>query len=408
MSEIAIINFQSSNASVIDLQNHVTLGSYKNSSAKRNNVTLLKDELLLIGDSAKALLHTFHLKKWEEELSCKIVLPAKPNAVAASRDGCFVAIAMGSDVMVWQPAMNLFVKCPKTHYQQVTIVRFTKEGSHFITAGDDGMIVLWHLTKVLSNDEQLMKTCSHVFSDHQLPITDINVSADFYESSLISTSMDRTCRIYDLNSKATLLKIVFESVMCVAIFSDTKHCAFLGDTNGNIFKVILTNFKPYTNEVFENQMKDLNKFAPVHKKEITSLAMMACNLRLVSGSSDKLVVIWNSEGQALKVLQQTSEVTNITVMFASCLEYDKEGCLENTIKTMNRVKCDLSNPNMELQCPRQFGYYDFFIKEEVTPASSSYDNKLEEENLKLKKANAELFEYCKLLLDMKNDKSEDK
>lgn len=84
MSEIAIVNFLSSNATVIDLQNCITLGSYKNSAAKKHNVSLLRNELLLLGDSAKSLLHVFQLKKWEEELSCKIVLPAKPTAIGSS------------------------------------------------------------------------------------------------------------------------------------------------------------------------------------------------------------------------------------------------------------------------------------------------------------------------------------
>lgn len=84
MSEIAIINFLSSNATVIDLQNCVTLGSYKNSSAKKHNVSLLKNELLLLGDSAKSLVHVFKVNKWEEDLSCKVVLPAKPTALASS------------------------------------------------------------------------------------------------------------------------------------------------------------------------------------------------------------------------------------------------------------------------------------------------------------------------------------
>lgn len=84
MSEIAIINFLSTNASVIDLQNCVTLGSYKNSSAKKHNVALLKNELMLLGDSVKPILHVFHINKWEEDLSCKIVLPMKPTAICSS------------------------------------------------------------------------------------------------------------------------------------------------------------------------------------------------------------------------------------------------------------------------------------------------------------------------------------
>lgn len=84
MSEIAIINFLSCNAIVIDLKNCVTLGSYKNSSAKKNNVAQLKNELLLLGDSAKPILHVFRLNKWEEDISCKIVLPIKPTAVSSS------------------------------------------------------------------------------------------------------------------------------------------------------------------------------------------------------------------------------------------------------------------------------------------------------------------------------------
>lgn len=102
MSEIAIINFLGSNASVIDLKNCVTLGSYKNSSVKKHNVTLLKNEMLLLGDSSKSLLHVFQLKKWEEDLSCKVVLPAKPTAIGASY-GNYLLLTASTKIYVNPP-----------------------------------------------------------------------------------------------------------------------------------------------------------------------------------------------------------------------------------------------------------------------------------------------------------------
>lgn len=306
---------------------------------------------------------------------------------------------MGNEIMVWQPASNLFIKCPKTHYQQITVVRYTKDGSRFITAGDDGMVIVWNLSKVLSTCEQTNKSCSFVFSDHQLPITDINISQEIHSTYLLSTSMDRTCRIYDLNSKTTVLKIVFESIISVGIFSDTKHCIFMGDTTGSIFKVNLSTFKSASNEVFENQMKDLQKFSNVHTREVTSLVVTANNMRVISGSLDKLIVIWNSEGQALKVLQQTSEITNITISTSSCLNFDKEFSLENSIKSLNRTKCDITNHYMELYTQKQKQNKSYLIGKSIRPSKTSI-YKLEEDNIALKNSNAKIFEHCKMLINL--------
>lgn len=84
MAEIATINFLSNNTSVIDLQNFVTIGTYKNSSAHKNNITFLKDELMLMSDITKAIIHVFHRNKWEEEFLSKKVLPSRATAICAS------------------------------------------------------------------------------------------------------------------------------------------------------------------------------------------------------------------------------------------------------------------------------------------------------------------------------------
>lgn len=314
-------------------------------------------------------------------------------------DGSFVTIAMGNEVMVWQPASNFFVKCPKTHYQQVTVVRFTKDGSLFVTAGEDGMVIVWNLSKVLSTCDQTNKNSALVFSDHQLPITDVNITQELYATYLISTSMDRTCRIYDLNSKTSILKIVFESIISVGIFGDTKNCAFLGDTTGNIFKLNLSTMKSHSNEVFEIQLKDLQKFSLVHKREVTSLVTTANNMRVVSGGLDKLIVIWSTDGQALKVLLQNSEITNITLSFSTCLQFDKEYSLDNSIKNLCRVKCDIKNNYLEIYTSKQKLAKNYLIGKSTKPSKKS-TYKLEVENMSLKINNAKIFEHCKMLINL--------
>lgn len=301
-------------------------------------------------------------------------------------------------MLVWQPASNLFVKCPKTHYQQATVVRFSKDGSIFVTAGEDGMVIVWNLSKVLSTCEQTSKNSASVFSDHLLPITDINITQELHATYLLSTSMDRTCRIYDLNSKTIILKIVFESIISVAQFGDTKRWVFLGDTTGNIFKLNLAAFKASSNEVFENQLKELHKFPLVHNQDITSLVTTANNLRIISGGLDKLVVIWNIDGQALKILLQNSEITNITISL-SWLQLSKEYSMDNSIKNLSRVKCDVRNNYLEIYTQKQILTKDYPIGKSIKQSKKSI-YKLEVENNSLKNYNANIFEHCKMLVNL--------
>lgn len=50
------------------------------------------------------------------------------------------------------------------HFQPVTCIRFTDDGSNFVSAGEDGMVCVWAI-----NDSARLETV-HSFSDHYLAV----------------------------------------------------------------------------------------------------------------------------------------------------------------------------------------------------------------------------------------------
>lgn len=311
-----------------------------------------------------------------------------------------MAIALGNELMIWQPASNLFVNCQKMHYQKITVLRFTKDGSTLISAGEDGMIVIWNLSKVLSSCEQNVQNAASVLSDHQLPVTDINVTHEMVTTFLLSTSMDRSLRIYELNSRKIILKIILETIQSVGIFGHTKNCCFLGDVHGKITKINLALHHFNSDEGLKDRLKELPCFPIIHKKEITSLVTTINSKILISGGMDKQVVIWNTDGQALKILPQASEITNIFISSPSKINYSNENSVDNPMQNLNRSTCDVKNSNMEIYAHTSRIKNKPYAKCKSIAISKNSIHKREEDNKILRTYNSSIFEHCKMLINL--------
>ena len=55
------------------------------------------------------------------------------------------------------------------HYQQVTCIRFTEDGTHFVSAGEDGMVLVWCISHAIAQEGARLETV-HSFSDHYLAV----------------------------------------------------------------------------------------------------------------------------------------------------------------------------------------------------------------------------------------------
>ena len=53
-----------------------------------------------------------------------------------------------------QTASGCLLGTVSGHYQSVTVLRFTDDSTHLISAGEDGMVLVWSLASVLDREAQ--------------------------------------------------------------------------------------------------------------------------------------------------------------------------------------------------------------------------------------------------------------
>lgn len=94
------------------------------------------------------------------------------------------------------------------HFQKITISKFTSDGSHFVTAGKDGNVLLWSLDTVINSEKCKPR---NVWNHHSLGITDMHLGFGGLKSRIFTCSEDQTVKIYCVGSGHYLLNIEFPS-----------------------------------------------------------------------------------------------------------------------------------------------------------------------------------------------------
>ena len=91
----------------------------------------------------------------------RLFTPGPVSSLATSPSGSYLAAAVQESITIWQLGTGLgfkinqgwFVSCNvffsgallavlSRHYQPVTVLSFTKDGSHLISGGEDGQVLL--------------------------------------------------------------------------------------------------------------------------------------------------------------------------------------------------------------------------------------------------------------------------
>lgn len=76
-------------------------------------------------------------------------MPGIIQILAVSPCNNFCVGALSEQLMIWQLSSGKLVGSLRRHYQNVTGVVFTSDSSRFVSAGAEGLVLLWSLDTVL-------------------------------------------------------------------------------------------------------------------------------------------------------------------------------------------------------------------------------------------------------------------
>lgn len=156
--------------SVWDYRTGTNLMNYKGGGggAALHSLNLLRSEYLMAANLTKPLLHVWPINNQEQMTAIRFVVPGAVTALALSPDGCYVVAGIQETIYIWQVSTGRMMTSLGKHYQTVTCLKFTDDGSHFVSAGKDGAVLVWNLTQVLCRNIDQRCEPVYTFNDRSL------------------------------------------------------------------------------------------------------------------------------------------------------------------------------------------------------------------------------------------------
>lgn len=266
-------------------------------------------------------------------------------------------------IYVWELNSGLLLNVKEAHYQSVSALKTTNDGSFLVSAGKDARVLIWKITDLVSfvKDDDSIVRPFHVISDNTLEVTDIFINNSIYQDTkLYTVSKDSTIRVYDI-LKFQLISTFTIGQQIESITVDSADRAiYIGLSNGNIRQINLYEPNPATNileakggygkVITLSEDHQLTNTLTHHSPHpVTSLCLSLDGSLLISGdSSGKVTVSDVVSKQVVKELKELgSSITDIKVLNV----YKSVGnqVVEKTNKAIPQFKRVISNRNPKEQ-----------------------------------------------------------
>ncbi|XP_015114662.1 WD repeat-containing protein 18 [Diachasma alloeum] len=375
------------------------LSQFRNASPlASNSLQLLKDSYLLAADATKPRIHIWPVNSQVPLPNLRLTTPGKVSAMSCTSCGTYIAASVDEKVFIWQTSTGRLLRTLARHYQTVTCLKFSVDGSHLATGGQDGLVFVYSVAGVINNYKEAHPL--HGFSDHTLAVKGIYFGAFGARCRVVSVSLDRTARIYDANSGVQLLTLVLD-VPLTSVCLDKRECnMFVGCTNGHIRQFDLRSPPRGREHHVPGDKEGKGIFFKGHTSGVNNLSVSIDCVTLVSGAADGNVNIWNIPSrQIIRSIQHKGGITNVLLvphyanfdvnilkpkLFVKPLQrIGNEGVND----VLEIVKCgddDLLNPE------------EFFEESGEGDGNGELERKLSESRAeveRLRKINSEMYKY---------------
>lgn len=272
---------------------------------------LIDEEHVVVAQCDKSNLLIVNWKTGQVKTRSQLLENVKPICISNDREYLAAGAASGK-IYIWQVSTGELVRMFEAHYNGVTSLAFTDDDTFLVSGGDDGILNVWVLGELLEAgiEDATGRLSPFVeFSNHSLPITSVVCGLNSSGGGkIISSSLDRTVKMFSLASKTLISSFNFPSaVTCVTMDSaETFICVSCVD--GNIYKVLLLS----NSQTDQGSDTSGSAMAAISSRNISSV-------NLAHASSKWNSSLWEGERDLLIFSGHTKEVTSVSLSFNNTL-----------------------------------------------------------------------------------------
>lgn len=308
MTSPCIFSSSSDGMAVIrDLSTKNTLVQYRDNASIAKGTTLIYGNVTLdtpptidFFASTQAGKPSIHLYNWARDAPVfRCAMGENITCLASSRpESTYIAGGSASGKLyLWEIGTGELLRIWQAHYKPVTAMTWSSCGTLLATSGADGIIHVWDVLSLLDaatiGDLQAVPIPHITWSGHTLPITQLHfsntgsASSSGVASRLISSSLDRTVRWWDIASKQCVLNISMPAGVSTFVADSLDKNIFVGCVDGNIHQI------SSVTAIEKGLGTESQKLFSGHTGAITCMALGVDGNTLFSGSEDTTVRCWN-------------------------------------------------------------------------------------------------------------------
>ncbi|CAM9884161.1 unnamed protein product [Lampetra planeri] len=292
-----------------DARSGASLASYRGGGAAARTLCLAGGRHLLGAQRGKSYVNAWDAGR-KEQLQQKLVCPGPVSCLAASPDGLHLVAGIAQTLYLWEMGGGSLLAVLSRHYQDVSCVCFSDDGSHFVSGGRDNLALVWNVGSVVQAGSAEPR---HVWSQHTLPITDLQCGAGGPLARIATASLDQTVKLWELASGRLLLSVLLSVGLTALALDPAEYHVFCGGVDGAIYRISLYNTVCGANHERTLRVNEDDEEAVFrgHTGEVRCLCVTMDGSLLVSGSQDHKVCVWDvASRQCLRTITMKGPVTN--------------------------------------------------------------------------------------------------
>ena len=215
---------------------------FKKSSVAKNCLAF-SDTHIFAAQAGKAVINVYSREKGNQEAT--VPFPQKVSSLTyADKAALLVLGTQDGKLMLWEVATGRVSTSSASHIEPVTTVIVSPDGEHVISASADSSVHVWSIRSLVSieaaqngfNNNANKNEPIATFTQHRSAVTAIATGHSQHPSTnfVVSTSDDKTCYIWNLETLQVLRTFILTQSPQCAVVDPVDRAVYIGSSDGSV------------------------------------------------------------------------------------------------------------------------------------------------------------------------------